>query len=265
MTIQEFSNPANESVRAVEENPLDSPDRAAEITQAIQSKPALMYFYQRAYLSFQTELLKRKIDGPIVELGSGSGFLKSVIPQVETTDVLSYPGIDRVVDATQMPYGDASVGAFFMLNVFHHIPDAEKALAEMNRCLKPGGIVFIADQYIGFLSKPIFKHIHAEGFDDSQREWRFVSTGPLSGANGALTWIVFWRDLGLFESRFPKLSVIYRRPHSPLLYWLSGGLKSWTLVPQFLLKFFIRLDKILIILSEKFASFTDIVLEKKTS
>jgi hypothetical protein len=58
-----------------------------------------------------------------VEPGSGGGFAQRIIPELITTDILSYDGVDRVVDATRMPFQDRSVRFFGMLNIFHHIPD----------------------------------------------------------------------------------------------------------------------------------------------
>jgi SAM-dependent methyltransferase len=175
-------------------------------------------------------------DGLAIELGSGGGFAQEVIPELMTADVLPYETVDLVFDAREMPFGDHSVRFIGILNVFHHIPDVERFLAECQRCLKPGGRLLIVDQYPGWFSHWILKHAHHEPYQPDATTWNFPSSGPLSGANGALAWIVFLRDRELFQRRFPGLHVESLRPHTPLRYWLSGGLKSWTLLPAWLWK-----------------------------
>ncbi len=68
---------------------------------------------------------------------------------------------------------------------------------------------------------PILRYAHHEPSDPGAREWRFKTTGPLSGANGALTWIVFRRDRERFERQFPELGLERYEPHTPLRYRLS--------------------------------------------
>ncbi len=54
------------------------------------------------------------------------------------------PGLDiRNVDLTAMPYADNSLDTIVSISVIEHIPAIEKALAEMYRCLKPGGSLLI--------------------------------------------------------------------------------------------------------------------------
>lgn len=147
-----------------------------------------------------------------------------------------------------------------MMNVFHHIPDVEAFLNEARRCLAPGGRLLIVDQYPGWLGRGIYRHLHHEPFDADAKEWRFETKGPLSGANGALAWMVFVRDRARFESRFPELKMADLRPHSPLRYWLAGGLKAWCLLPGWAFGLASRLDRTLVRLSPQWASFMDVEL-----
>jgi hypothetical protein len=93
-------------------------------------------------------------------------------------------------------------------------------------------------------------------------EWRFDTSGPLSGANGALAWIVFRRDLGLFQKRFPRLRLEMYRPHSPLRYWISGGLKGWTLVPGTAFPLATSVDRMIARIWPRMSSFVDIEVRK---
>ena len=177
---------------------LDSPQRIAEIRAVIEAKPALRRFYADVYARYAASLAQCPNQGLALELGSGGGFAQQVVPQLVTTDVLPYVGVDRVVDATRMPFEDASVRFIGLLNVFHHIPDVVAFLCETVRCLAPGGRLLLIDQPPGWIGKPVLRYLHHEPFCPSAKDWRFESTGPLSGANGALAWIVFMRDRGKF-------------------------------------------------------------------
>lgn len=54
------------------------------------------------------------------------------------------PGLDiRTVDLTAMPYADGTFDAIVSISVIEHIPDVERALAEMYRCVRPGGRLLI--------------------------------------------------------------------------------------------------------------------------
>lgn len=43
-------------------------------------------------------------------------------------------------DATKLPFPDASFDCLFSFGVLHHVPDIDKALAEIARVLRPGGL-----------------------------------------------------------------------------------------------------------------------------
>lgn len=210
---------------------LDSPQRYGAIRATIEGKPALRRFYLEVYREYRRTLARCPDAGTALEIGSGAGFAKEVIPQLVTSDIVPYPGVDLVLDGTSLPYPEASLSFICMTNVFHHIPNVGTFLRQAERCLVPGGRLLIADQHVGLLSRPILRHLHHEPFDPTAQEWAFQSRGPLSDANGALAWVVFRRDLRLFQERFPALQLVRYQPHSPLLYWLCGGLKRWTLVP----------------------------------
>src|SRR4051812_44371543 len=95
---------------------LDSIDRFGELHSLIERKTALKKFYEEVYAKYAACLERCPKQGEVIELGSGAGFVQEVIPQVIKTDVIQYPNLDRVVDATQMPFPANSLRAIFMLN-----------------------------------------------------------------------------------------------------------------------------------------------------
>src|SRR5437867_3468462 len=97
-------------------------------------------FLRKLYTDFYNELFTSDIPkGLLVELGSGGGFIKDIMPRVTTSDIIKGPEIDKVFSATRIPFASKSVAAFVMVDVLHHIKDVEKAFSEMQRCLKKGG------------------------------------------------------------------------------------------------------------------------------
>lgn len=241
---------------------LDDPARIAEIRRLLGRKKFLRAWYEEQYRKYQNTLERSPKDGAAIEIGSGGGFAKEMIPELITTDFLPYPGVDKTMDATKMSYEDQSLRAIFLMNVFHHIPDVSKFLKECERTLKPGGRVFMIEPYPGVIAKPIFKFAHHEPYDESVQEWKFESSGPVSDANGALPWIVFKRDVEKFKTLHPLLKIEKVQPHSPLRYWLSGGLKNWSLGLPGTFKLWTAVDNSLCALAPAFGSFVDIELVK---
>jgi SAM-dependent methyltransferase len=239
---------------------LDDPARVEALRRQIRSKPALERWYLECYAKQAACVARCPREGAVLELGSGAGFLKEVLPDVVTSDVLPYAGVEQVVDAARLPFADASLRAILMLNVLHHLPDTEAFFREAERCLVPGGRIFIVDQYLGWISTPVLRYLHHEPCDPGASRWGFDSSGPLSGANGALAWIVFERDRALFEQRFPRLRIEACRPHSPLRYFLAGGLKRWSLLPGVAFPLASALDAALARWSPRWCSFLDVEL-----
>ena len=93
------------------------------------------------------------------------------------------------------------------IDVFHHLPDAQRFLSEAVRCLRPGGRIVMIEPANTVFARWVYTHAHHEPFDPNVRDWVFKSSGPVSGANGALPWVVFCRDRAVFERRFPALRI----------------------------------------------------------
>ncbi len=241
---------------------LNSPSRISEIRNTIQQKAYLRQFYTTAYEKYLDCLGKCPKSGCVLELGSGGGFAAEVIPGLITSDILPYKGIDCVVDARRLPFPDSSIRLICMMNVFHHISDVDAFLREAQRCLITGGRLFIIDQHVGYISRFVLRYLHHEPFSPRTTEWRFESQGPLSGANGALAWLVFKRDRDLFESKFKHLKLSRYEPHTPLGYWIFGGLHKWSLLPGSAVTAMNWFDRQLTRISENLSSFVDVEIVK---
>lgn len=224
----------------------------------IKQKFFLYKFYVKAYQQFKK---KSKNLSPIVELGSGGGFLKEIIPLAITSDIVKASGIDKVFSAEKMPFKDQSIGAFLMLNVLHHIKNPQQALKEMERCLKKDGKIIMTETYNSLLGRLIYQNFHHENFNP-QAGWKITGKGRLSDANVALPWIIFIRDRPKFEKKFPNLKIVKIEPHTPLLYLVSGGLSKWQFLPNFIYPLLERVEKILNPFNNLFCMFATIEIQK---
>ncbi len=210
---------------------LDDPRTTALRRSIISTKPFLQKIYQDWYGWISSRLPPGSL--PVVELGSGAGFMDRVIPGLVTSEVFSCPFVKVVLDGCCLPFADRSLRALVMVDVFHHIPDAGAFLREASRCLEPGGRILMVEPWVTAWSCWVYARLHHEPFDPGAESWSFPATGPLSGANSALPWIVFQRDRALFDERFPGLVIESIALERPLTYLLSGGVSLRSLMPGF--------------------------------
>ncbi len=235
---------------------VDDPLTTEARREIIASKPFLKDVYFDWYYRIQSEVEEKK---QILELGSGAGFMKLVLPDVITSEVFEISNVDMVVDARRLPFGDDSLDAIVMTDVLHHIPDVELFFEEATRTLKVGGLIAMVEPWNNSWSRFIFQRFHHEPFEP-ESNWHIPDIGPLSGANGALPWIIFSRDRNKFQSLYPKLRITKIDCFMPFSYILSGGLSYKTLVPSNSHRFVRRFEKWL---DKKIGMFSLILLTKK--
>jgi hypothetical protein len=132
-----------------------------------------------------------------------------------------------------------------MTNVLHHMPQVERFFCEARRCLRSGGKILMIEPWVTPWSKFVYRHFHHEPFNPEAKNWCFPSNGPLSGANGAIPWIVFVRDREKFESLFPELLIEQIRPSFPFRYLVSGGVGMRSLMPGFMHGMWAGLERLL--------------------
>jgi SAM-dependent methyltransferase len=242
------------------EIPLDAPERTLAHKDIILSKVFLKNLYEEWYGTFMDEM-DRLPPGKVVEVGSGGGFLKELIPNILSSDILDLPTNDITFSALDMPFDDRSISGLFMVDTFHHIPDARVFLSEAGRVLKKDGKLIMIEPANSSWGRFIYTHFHHEPFNP-KGTWQIPDTGPLSGANGALPWIVFIRDHKLFEQEFPGLTIEQINFHTPLRYLLSGGVSFRQLVPDASFRFFRKFDRLLVSLSIQLSMFMTVRIRK---
>ena len=88
----------------------------------------------------------------IVEIGAGAGLSREfIVEEIILTDVLPFPWMNVCGDALRLPFGIEKIDALICANVMHHVAAPVSFIAEMHRCLKPGGHVLIVEPNPSFL------------------------------------------------------------------------------------------------------------------
>lgn len=112
-----------------------------------------------------------ELPGPVLEVGSylvpGQETVADLRPLLGSKqhigiDMRPGPGVDSVENVESLPRPDASVGTVFALNVFEHVEHFWRGFEEIQRVLRPDGLVLV--------SCPFYFRIHAYPCD----YWRFT-------------------------------------------------------------------------------------------
>lgn len=211
---------------------IDDPSTTELRVRIIQRKPFLRRIYDEWYSMLRARIPRG--EGLILELGSGAGYFGQFVPDAIQSEVFLCNNIHIVADARQLPFPNGGLKSIVMTDVFHHIPNAEDFLREAVRCLRPEGRILMIEPWVSPWSKLIYTHLHHEPFLPQAAAWEIPASGPLSGANGALPWMVFVRDRERLLSSFPELQIEEIQPMMPFRYLVSGGVAMRTLMPEIL-------------------------------
>ena len=237
---------------------IDTP-RCTELRQSVIQNKA---FLRQVYIGWYKPLkmLLPRGEYPVLELGSGSGFLKNLIPDLITSDIFQIAGIDVVLDGQSLPFKEGSLQGIVMVDVLHHMYDVKSFFAESMICIKPGGVIVMVEPWVTLWSAFIYRYLHHEPYHPETKQWNFVEGGPLSQANLALPWNIFARDRNEFERQYPKWRIKHVSLHSPFCYLLSGGVSLRSLLPGCLFKTVRQIEKILTPWMNSLAMFATIAL-----
>jgi SAM-dependent methyltransferase len=111
---------------------------------------------------------------PLVELGARAAEGQESIADLRGIfgaeehigcDIQEGLGVDRIEDIHALTFADESVGTIICLETLEHVADPIRAVQEMHRVLRPGGVLAI--------SSLMFFPIHAHPWDF----WRFTPEG----------------------------------------------------------------------------------------
>ena len=121
----------------------------------------------------------------------------------------------------------------------------------------------MVEPWVTSWSRFVYRHLHPEPFRPGAPDWSFSSTGPLSGANVAMPWMVFARDRGKFESEFSQLSIEQISPFLPFRYLVSGGVGMRSLMPGFTHSAWAGLERLLESQMPRLGMFAFIIVRRR--
>lgn len=251
---------------AVEAIDVDADDRLTAHKLVLARKPMLRAVFAEFHQLFHR--LDRRFlttDGLRVELGAGVAPMRDSYPDVLATDIIPSPGLDRVLDAEKLDLDTGSVRVIFGQNCFHHFPHPTRFFDELGRVLPVGGGAILLEPYYGPVAEYMFRGLFTtEGFDKEFPSWETPASGPMNGANQALSYIVFKRDRVEFERRYPNLGIVHQETCGNYLrYLFSGGLNFRQIMPDCLM-LLPQAVELLLCPINKYLALHHIVILKKT-
>jgi len=222
------------------------------------------------YRGFYEEIARRLVPSApsrTVELGSGIGNLKSVLPDCIATDLFPNPWIDRVENAYRLSFADASLDNLVLFDVFHHLAYPGTALAELRRVLVPGGRLVVFDPDVSALGRIVYGAFHHEplalgapitwtapaGFDPDAAPY-YAAQGNASRVFRSARY-----DGDLARCGFRKVEVTRL---SSLSYVASGGFRGRQLYPRSLLGTMRRVDRLAGLVPGLFSTRLLVVMER---
>lgn len=196
-----------------------------------QQKPVLRRIYERYY----KEIVQSCNAGRTLEIGGGSGNLKSYLPDIVTIDIQHAAWLDVVADAHRLPFNGATFDNIVMFDVLHHLERPYLFFEEASRVLKTGGRLITMEPGITPVSHIFYKFFHPEPVR--------MDTDPLvSGAlspdrdpwdsNQGIPTLIFKRNPDRFSSEFPSLKLLDVKWKGLFAYPLSGGFRPWSLIAE---------------------------------
>jgi SAM-dependent methyltransferase len=219
-------------------------------------KPVLQDAYRRLH-GLIAARLDRSIPGLVVELGSGMGAIKGVIPDCLTTDLFPNPWLDRRENAYRLSFADGSVSNLILFDVWHHLRYPGTVLREFRRVLHPGGRVIILDPAISWLGRVAYGLFHhepvalrlpltweaPEGFRPEDADY-FAAQGMASRH--------FW--WGEDAALFADWEIREVEPIIALEYFASGGFSGPTLGGRFVYDVCLKLNRLVAFCPRLFAA-----------
>jgi SAM-dependent methyltransferase len=173
-------------------------------------------------------------DGAGIEVGCGSGLSKEFIraKDYKLTDYADHPWIDVPnVDALNTPFADRSLDFVVSSNMIHHVPYPVRFFAEMNRILKPGGVLLVQELNASLAMRGLLRLMRHEGYsyDPDVFDPDLVCTDPddLWSANCAIPNLLF-DDPDTFHEKVPYFRMVTHRYREFTCFINSGGVIAKT-------------------------------------
>jgi len=205
-------------------------------------KPLLRRIYNDIYDRIAAACVK----GSTLEIGGGIGQFKSRFPDVIATDIQKAPWLDLVTDAQKLPFAEKSLSNIVMVDVLHHIEYPLLFLREAERVLRSGGRLIMVEPAITFGSTLFYRLLHQEPVHMSADPLAIGAPDPTRDpydSNQAIPTLIVSRDSSRLARLLPSMSITRTSWFSFLAYPLSGGFKTWSLLPDGVGRFILEMEK----------------------
>lgn len=219
-------------------------------------KPMLRAAYAGFYSAIRS-CMDRQVEGAVVELGSGMGNIKEFIPECITTDLFANAGVDRIENAYDLSFADASVSHLILFDVWHHIEYPANALLEFRRVLVPGGRVILCEPAMSLAGRLVYGRCHHEplGFEvpffDHAIKLNIECNTRYFAAQSSCHRLIMRKEL---PSLLSGWEIAGTREVVSFAYWGSGGFRGPQIYPDVLAPMVRRLDEILNVFPSLFAA-----------
>lgn len=232
--------------------------------QSWHQKPLLQKLYADFY-SLIAKNLSNLPDAKIVELGSGLGNIRNVIPNCLRTDLFPNPWIDQIENAYKLSFADESISDLILTDVFHHLRYPGTALQEFARVLRKGGRVIMLEPYMSALGLLVYGIPHDEPIAiinkikwEAPEGWSPENIDYYA-AQGNATRIFVGNT---FRSELIDWHKIKTMRLSATAYVASGGFSKPQLYPTSMFPLIKKLEKVFDLFPTLFATRLLVILEK---
>jgi SAM-dependent methyltransferase len=215
------------------------------------------------------ELVKKCIiidQNPTLEIGSGDGNIKKIIPTCITSDQFTNPNLDQKQNIYNINYKNNYLSNIILIDVFHHLEFPRLALNETHRVLKKNGRVIMLEPAMGILPRIIYKLFHHEpnGFNFNI-DWDKTPKNRNIIKKYFAAQSLPWRAFVLKEMKVKNnFEVVSLRTFSDFAFLLSGGNSySFSFYSSRFYPFVKNIDKFLTFLSKFFFSARMLIVLKK--
>jgi len=168
------------------------------------------------------------------------------------------PWVNVVTDAQQLSFHDASFANVVAVDVLHHINWPIYFLEEASRLLKPGGKLILLEPAITLGSWLLSKYYHVEDMDMNADPLKRGTIDPLRDvrlANLAIPTLLQRKYNSRLKTALPEFEKFEFYHLSLLAFPLSGGFRSWRLIPHWAVPPILSLERLLLPFIGRFLSF----------
>lgn len=198
----------------------------------VKKSPRFFTFLNRTLGTYVGKSARESIAGlpfgsAIVSIGSGAEIIRADVINV---DIEAYPGVSVAADIHALPFRDNSIDAVIAESVLEHVKDPARAVKEIHRVLKSGGLLYVVTPFIiGYHSSPgDYYRWTTSGLRELLKDFKERELGISVGPTNALTYILReWLatllsfNIGALQQIFTVFFMALFAPINLLDHWLA--------------------------------------------